>query len=88
MINLKQDTDGNVRMSRIFPSKTAITITFTDGSQEETTGGKMNELYNAALADFRLRNGMDAKGFSHNPVPSIHRKNAVGFVPVKPGLGK
>jgi hypothetical protein len=86
MINLKQDTDGNVRMSRHFPEKLTICITFADGTQEEVSGHRMNEIYDAALAEFRLQNKMDAKGFKRSPSKEIHRKNAVGFVPVKPGL--
>ncbi|MFL4475336.1 hypothetical protein ACIPVK_15160 [Paeniglutamicibacter sp. MACA_103] len=86
MINLKQDTDGNVRMSRHFPAKLTISITFADGTREEVTGSRMNEIYDAALAEFRLQNKMDAKGFNRSPAKAIHRKNAVGFVPVKPGL--
>ncbi|WP_262495255.1 hypothetical protein [Paeniglutamicibacter gangotriensis] len=87
MINLKQDTEGFVRMNRHFPQKLALSITFTDGTQEETTGRRMNELYDAALAEYRLQNNMDTKGFSRSLV-KIHRKNAVGFVPVQPGLNK
>ena len=86
MINLKQDTDGYVRMSRHFPEKMTLAVTFTDGTREEVSGSKMNELYDAALAEFRLQNNMDAKGFSRSPV-NIHRRNAVGFVPVSPGIG-
>lgn len=87
MINLKQDADGYVRMSRHFPEKMNLSITFTDGTQEETTGRRMNEQYDVALAEFRLQNNMDAKGFSRSPA-KIPRRNAVEFVPVSPGLGK
>jgi hypothetical protein len=87
MINLKQDAEGFVRMNRHFPGKITLMVTFADGTQEEVSGRRMNELYDAALADFRLGNNMDAKGFSRSPV-KIHRKNAVGFVPVSPGLTK
>ncbi len=85
MIQLKQDTAGFVHMSRRFPAKTPITITFTDGTTGEYTGTKLNELYDAALASFRLGNNMDAKGFDRH-AKNIHRRNAVDHVPVFPGM--
>lgn len=85
MIQLKQDAEGFVRMSRHFPSKTLINITFTDGTTGEYTGQKLNELYDAALAAFRLGNNMDAKGFDRN-AKNIHRRNAVDHVPVHAGM--
>lgn len=72
-------------MSRRFPSSTRISITFNDGSTGEYSGAKMNELYDQALADFRLGNNMDAKGFDRN-AKKIHRRNAVDYVPVQAGM--
>lgn len=84
-MQLKQDPAGYVHMSRRFPSSTRISITFTDGSTGEYSGVKMNELYDQALADFRLGNNMDAKGFDRN-AKNIHRRNAVDYVPVQAGM--
>ncbi|GAA5227149.1 hypothetical protein [Paeniglutamicibacter antarcticus] len=88
MIHLKQDSDGNVRMPKRFPRTVDITVTFADGTQEVVKGSTMNEHYDAALANYRLQNNLDAKGFSRSPATNIHRKNAVGFVPVSPGLSE
>lgn len=85
MIQLKQDDAGYVRMSRHFPAKTTIAITFTDGTTGEYLGGTMNKLYDAALAAYRLGNNLDAKGFDRN-AKNIHRRNAVDHVPVHPGM--
>ncbi|WP_427017527.1 hypothetical protein ACQCSX_02615 [Pseudarthrobacter sp. P1] len=88
MINLQQDADGNIRMSRHFPANTPISITFTDGSQEVLLGHRMNEIYDAALAVYRERNHLDAKGYTRNPVKTGHQRNAIEFVPVHPGMAK
>lgn len=85
MIHLVQDNNGFVRMSRKFPATTPITITFTDGTTGEYTGRRMNEIYDEALAAFRLGNNLDAKGFNRND-KKIHRRNAVDHVPVQPGM--
>ncbi|ALV44928.1 hypothetical protein SAMN04489740_1577 [Arthrobacter alpinus] len=85
MIELKQDNDGFVRMSRHFPAKTLISITFTDGTVGEYTGRRMNEIYDESLAAFRLGNNLDAKGFKRND-PRIHRRNGVDVVPVHAGM--
>ncbi len=85
MIQLKQDAAGFIHMKRHFPAKTLISITFTDGTTGEYTGKKLNELYDVALADFRLGNNMDAKGFDRN-AKNIHRRNGVDHVPVQSGM--
>ena len=85
MIKLQQDTDGFVRMSRHFPAKTLISITFNDGTVGEYTGRRMNEIYDDALAAFRLGNNLDAKGFNRLD-KKIHRRNAVDIVPVQAGM--
>lgn len=85
MITLKQDADGFIRMSRHFPAKTLITIVFADGTEGEYTGLRLNGLYDQALADFRLHNNMDAKGFNRHD-KKIHRRNAVEYVPVQAGM--
>jgi hypothetical protein len=86
MLNLRQDTDGFIHMSRHFPQKMTISITFTDGSQGVFSGSRLNELYDRALAAYRLGNNLDAKGFDRAPV-KFHRRNAVGLVPVSPDMG-
>ena len=88
MINIQQDDQGFIRMSRRFPEKLLISITFSDGSQETYSGRRLNELYDNALAEFRAGNNMDAKGSSRLPAKTIHRRNAVDFVPVHPGMAK
>ncbi len=85
MIHLQQDDEGFVRMRQHFPAKTVISITFTDGTVGEYTGRRMNEIYDRALAAFRLGNNMDAKGFNRND-PRIHRRNGVEIVPVESGM--
>lgn len=85
MIKLKQDAEGFVRMSRHFPAKTLISITFSDGTEREYTGQRLNGLYDQALADYRLANQLDAKGFDRH-AKNIHRRNAVEFVRVQAGM--
>lgn len=72
-------------MSRHFPAKTMISVTFNDGTVGEYTGRRMNEIYDQALAAFRLGNNLDAKGFDRNS-QKIHRRNAVEVVPVEAGM--
>ncbi len=85
MIQLTQDNNGYVRMARLFPAKTIISITFNDGSTGEYSGKRMNEIYEEALAAFRRGNNLDAKGFDRN-AKNIHRRNAVEHVPVEAGM--
>jgi hypothetical protein len=86
MIRLQQDADGYVRMNRHFPSKTPISITFSDGTSGEYTGARLNELYDAALAEYRAENRLDAKGFSRAPAKAVHPTNNVEYVPVESGM--
>lgn len=86
MINLQQDTDGFIRMSRHFPGTSTVTITFTDGSTEEFPGQVVNKAYDDALADYRAKNHLDAKGFSRVP-KNFPGSNRIDFVPVSPGMG-
>lgn len=85
MIQLKQDAGGYVRMSRRFPLKVSVTILFNDGTSGTYSGKRMNELYDAALAAYRLGNNLDAKGYDRN-AKNIHRRNAVDHVPVESGM--
>ncbi|WP_269936416.1 hypothetical protein [Arthrobacter sp. HY1533] len=85
MIQLKQDADGYVRMKQHYPARTVIEITFNDGTVGEYTGLRMNGLYDAALAAYRLGNNLDAKGFDRH-AKNIHRRNAVEYVPVESGM--
>ncbi|NVM96537.1 hypothetical protein [Arthrobacter wenxiniae] len=86
MLTLRQDTDGFIHMSRHFPQKMAISIIFTDGSTGEYSGARLNGLYDQALSAYRLGNNLDAKGFDRVPA-KVHRRNAVGLVPVSAGMG-
>lgn len=87
MLTLQQDLDGFIQMGRHFPRKMSISITFTDGSRGEFSGARLNELYDQALAGYRLGNKLDAKGFDRAPV-KIHRRNAIGLVPVSPDMAR
>ena len=86
MINLQQDAEGFIRMNRHFPASTPITITFADGSTEEFTGRQLNEAYDAALAEYRAQNHLDAKGFSRAPKKRVDPGNRIEFVRVHPGM--
>ena len=88
MITLKQDAEGNVRMRAIYPKGARVNVIFTDGTQEEFTGHRLNELREAANAAFRLANGLDAKGFDRNKGKPVPRNKIVEFVPVGPGMSK
>ncbi len=85
MLNLRQDNDGFIHMSRHFPNKMPISITFANGTQGEFSGARLNELYDQALAAYRRGNNLDAKGFDR-AATNIHRRNAVGLVPVSPDM--
>ena len=87
LINLQQDADGFIRMSRHFPEKVRIAVTFADGTTEELSGGRLNKAYDDALAEFRARNHLDAKGFSRSPKKKTSSGNKIEFVPVHPGMG-
>ncbi|GAA4361231.1 hypothetical protein [Paeniglutamicibacter cryotolerans] len=88
MIKLQQDPDGFVRMPTIVPNSARITVVFADGTQEEFTGQRLNDLRAEALAGFRKGNNMDAKGFNRNKGQVKHGKNSVQFVPVAPGMSQ
>ena len=82
MINLQQDADGFIRMTRHFPAKTLISITFNDGSSEVFSGEQINAIFDKAVAVFRAQNHLDAKGFSRAPARTVHPKSKIEFVPV------
>ncbi|MEO5992649.1 MAG: VOC family protein [Arthrobacter sp.] len=87
LINLQQDVDGFIRMPRHFPDSVAITITFADGTAEEFSGAQLNQAHDAALAEYRAKNNLDAKGFSRAPRTKTNTGNKIEFVPVRPGMG-
>ncbi|MDI3195018.1 hypothetical protein QK290_11435 [Pseudarthrobacter sp. AL07] len=86
MINLQQDSEGFIRMKRHFPASATVTVTFSDGSQEEVSGRRLNEIYDDALAVYRAQNQLDAKGFSRGPQKKV--QTTIEFVPVQPGMGQ
>ncbi|SLK15684.1 hypothetical protein [Arthrobacter sp. P2b] len=88
MITLKQDADGFIRMSRHYPASVRIRIEFTDGSAGEFSGRTLNNAYDAALAEFRAGNNLDAKGYDRTPAARKASGNRIDFVPVHPGLGE
>lgn len=81
MVNVVQDQDGFIHMARHFPNSATIAITFTDGTRREFSGGRLNQLYDDALAAFRVGNSLDAKGYQRASA-NIHRRNEVSLVPV------
>ena len=86
MINLQQDADGLIRMIQHYPRSMSISVPFNDGTQEIFSGRRLNEIYDDALAAFRLGNNMDAKGFERIPAKRNLRKNAVSTIAVRPGM--
>jgi hypothetical protein len=86
LINLQQDSEGFIRMKRHFPASAALTITFSDGSREEFSGRRLNDIYDNALADYRAQNQLDAKGFSRGPQKKV--QTGIEFVAVRPGMGQ
>ncbi|MFD5277027.1 hypothetical protein ACFWIX_05630 [Pseudarthrobacter sp. NPDC058362] len=87
MITLQQDADGFIRMGRHYPASLRIRIAFTDGSTGEFSGRTLNNVYDAALAEFRNRNGLDARGYNRTPAGRTNSGNRLDFVPVHPGMG-
>ena len=88
VITLHQDAEGFVRMSRHYPAAVRIAIAFTDGSTGEFSGEALNAAYDAALADYRAKNNLDARGYSRTTSGRSNSGNRIDFVPVHPGLGK
>lgn len=86
MITLQQDADGFIRMSRHYPASVRIRIAFTDGSTGEFSGRTLNNAYDAALAEFRARNGLDARGYNRTPAARTNSGNRIDYVPVHPGM--
>ncbi|KSU75388.1 hypothetical protein GA0061083_2835 [Pseudarthrobacter enclensis] len=87
MITLQQDADGYVRMNRRYPASIRIAIAFNDGTSGEFSGKVLNEAYDAAVAEFRAKNGLDARGYDRNPAGRKNSGNTVDFVRVHPGMG-
>lgn len=88
MIKLQQDAEGFIRMKQHFPASTPVTIGFNDGTEEEFTGRQLNAAYDAALAEYRAQNHLDAKGFNRAPRKKTDAGNRIEFVRVRPGLGR
>jgi hypothetical protein len=88
LITLHQDADGFIRMNRHYPASVRIRIAFTDGSTGEFSGRTLNNAYDAALAEFRATNGLDARGYNRTPAGRTNPGNKVDFVPVHPGMGE
>ncbi|WP_461174139.1 hypothetical protein M1D93_05425 [Arthrobacter sp. Z1-9] len=88
MITLQQDADGFILMNRHYPNGVRIRISFTDGSTGEFSGQTLNNAYDAALAEFRAKNGLDAKGYSRTTAGRTNSGNKIDYVPVHPGMGE
>ncbi|MCQ6269063.1 hypothetical protein M8J71_00890 [Pseudarthrobacter sp. R1] len=88
MITLQQDAEGFIRMNRHYPASVRIKIAFTDGSTGEFSGQTLNDAYDAALAEFRAKNGLDARGYSRTPAGRTNSGNTIDFVPVHPAMGE
>jgi hypothetical protein len=86
LIHLQQDSEGFIRMKKHFPAGTPVAITFHDGSREEFTGGRLNDIYDEALAVYRAQNQLDAKGFSRGPKKKV--QTTIEFVAVRPGMSQ
>ena len=82
MITLTQDTEGFIRMDRHFPASVSLTIAFNDGTSRVYTGAQVNQAYDAAVAVFRAKNHMDAKGFSRTPKKAYAGSAKISYVPV------
>ena len=87
MISLQQDNDGFIRMDRHFPKSAPVRITFADGTTELVTGAQVNKAYDDALAVFRAKNHLDARGFDRISKKRAPDNNKINFVPVSPGMG-
>ena len=88
LITLQQDAEGFVRMDRHYPASVRIAINFNDGSTGEFSGLTLNNAYDAALAEFRAKNNLDARGFNRTRAGRANPGNKVDFVPVHPGMGE
>jgi hypothetical protein len=86
LITLQQDTDGFVRMKRHFPATVNVAVSFNDGTEEVVSGRVLNKAFDAALAEYRAENHLDAKGFNRGPKKRVNQ--TIEFVSVSPGLGK
>ncbi|MDQ0756582.1 hypothetical protein [Arthrobacter sp. B3I4] len=87
MIKLQQDAEGFIRMKQHFPASTPITISFNDGTEGQFTGRQLNAAYDAALAEYRAQNHLDAKGFNRAAKKKSDPGNKIEFVRVDPGMG-
>ncbi len=87
MITFQQDSEGFIRMDRHFPASASLTIAFSDGTSEVVTGAQVNKAYDDAVAVFRAKNHLDARGFSRTP-KARPRTARINYVPVSPGLGQ
>jgi Mg-chelatase subunit ChlD len=88
LITLQQDAEGFVRMNRHYPASVRIRIVFSDGSTGEFSGSTLNNAYDAALAEFRAKNNLDARGFSRNTAGRKNSGNRIDVVRVQPGMGE
>jgi len=86
VITLQQDADGYVRMNRHYPASVRIRIAFNDGTTGDFSGRALNNAYDSAVAEFRAKNGLDARGFNRAPASRTNSGNKVDFVPVHPGM--
>ena len=86
MITLQQDPEGFIRVDRHFPASASLIIAFNDGTSEVMSGAQVNKAYDDAVAVFRAKNHLDAKGFSRLP-KARPRTTRINYVPVSPGMG-
>jgi hypothetical protein len=86
VITLQQDADGFIRMTRHLPDSATFAVTFTDGSSEEFTGRRLNEIYDQAVAEYRALNNLDAKGFSRRPAKTVQPATTIEYIAVRPGM--
>lgn len=75
-------------MNRHYPAGTLIRINFNDGSTGEFPGLTLNNAYDAALAEFRAKNNLDARGYSRTSAGRSNSGNKIDFVPVHPDMGE
>lgn len=75
-------------MNRHYPASVRIRIAFNDGTTGDFSGRTLNKAFDAAAAEFRAKNGLDAKGFNRAPAGRTNFGNKVDFVPVHPGMGE
>ncbi|TFC87142.1 hypothetical protein [Cryobacterium sp. TMT3-29-2] len=86
MKNIKQNTDGYIRMNARGDDSASVAISFRDGQRVVFSGRKLNKIFDKQLAKYQAESYMDDQGLVRGPTNVLRPKNNIMFVRVHPRM--